>query len=80
MQSRIQKWGNSLAVRLPKAIADEIGLTQDATVELQVEDGAVVIRPISQIHYNLEDLLAHVTDDNRHGETNKGGPIGREIW
>jgi antitoxin MazE len=78
MQSRIQKWGNSLAVRIPKVLADEVGLTNNTFVELAIKDGQIVIRPILAQQYRLDDLLAQITDDNLHGEINTGNAIGKE--
>ena len=78
MRARIQRWGNSLAVRIPKPFAAEAGLEQQSEVDVAVVDGALVITPSSAPA--LDELLAQVTDENLHGEIDFGSPVGREAW
>jgi antitoxin MazE len=80
MRTRIQRWGNSLAVRIPKPFAAEAGLDQQSEVDVSVVDGSLVIKPCPEPSYSLEDLLAQVTDENLHAEIDMGPPVGREIW
>ena len=80
MESRVQKWGNSLAVRIPKPFASEVGLREDAQVELRVSEGALVITPLSRHEYRLSELLAGVRRSNIHGEIHTGRPRGWESW
>ena len=80
MHSRVQKWGNSLAVRIPKPFAQEVGLERDAEVEISVDDGNIVISPRSVHAYRLADLLAGVTKRNLHGEVDAGPAVGHEAW
>ncbi len=80
MKTQIQKWGNSLAVRIPKAFANDLGLDQDSTIELVLEDGCLVLKPAALPKYELSRLLSKVTEDNRHGEYDFGGPAGAEQW
>ncbi len=80
MQTRIQKWGNSLALRIPKTFALEAGFGQDSPVEVSLEEGKIVIRPIREIAYSLEELMAGVTDENLHGEISTGPAVGNEAW
>ncbi|MBN1967565.1 MAG: AbrB/MazE/SpoVT family DNA-binding domain-containing protein [Anaerolineae bacterium] len=80
MITRIQKWGNSLALRIPKPFADAAGLDQNSPVEITFADGKIVVSPVSEPAYSLEGLLSQVTDDNLHGETDTGVPVGRESW
>lgn len=80
MQARIQKWGNSLAVRIPKAVATEAHLAQEAIVELAVHDGKLVIEPTKKKNYDLKLLIAGITPDNLHAEDIWGAPVGREAW
>lgn len=80
MESRVQKWGNSLAVRIPKPFAAEIGLREDAQVDISVDDGALVITPRSHQEFRLSDLLAGVRRSNLHGEISTGQPRGKESW
>lgn len=79
MRTRIQKWGNSLALRIPRALAEAAGLTQDSPVELRVIDGQLVVTSTAA-HYHLADLLAQITDENRHDEVDSGEPTGNEVW
>ena len=78
MTSRVQKWGNSLAVRIPKPLADEMKIGVNSSVQMMVEEGALVIVPDVQGEWSLNALLAAVTDENIHGEWEAGGPQGRE--
>jgi antitoxin MazE len=80
MEARIQKWGNSLALRIPQAFAAEAGLSQNTPVELTLEEGRLVIKPIPAHPYRLEDLLTRITPDNLHGETASGDRLGNETW
>ena len=79
MKTRVQKWGNSLAVRIPKAFAAEAGLHADAAVELSLVNGALVVR-LAAPPLSLEELLRGVTDDNRPGEWDTGPAVGKEAW
>ena len=80
MRAQIQKWGNSLAVRIPKAFAAELGLVQDSSVELALEDGSLVVRPSPSPEYHLSELLDRVTEDNLHTEEDYGRAVGNEEW
>ncbi len=80
MESRVQKWGNSLAVRIPKAFASEVGLRENAQVDLRVIEGTLVITPLPRHRYRLSDLLAGVRRSNLHSEVHTGFPRGRESW
>jgi antitoxin MazE len=80
MQTKIQKWGNSLAVRIPKAVADETGIGEETAVEMQIVNGEIHIIPIVPQEYDLDELLARITTDNRHEEVDTGNPTGNEVW
>jgi antitoxin MazE len=80
MKTQVQKWGNSLALRIPKAFAADLGLAQDTPVELSLEDGNLVIRPSPTQRYELSSLLTQVTEANVHGEQNYGEAVGSEEW
>lgn len=81
MKARVQKWGNSLAVRIPKAFAAELGLEADTPIELSVRDNKLVIeRDEDCLEISLDDLLAGVTDENIHEEIRTGPPVGNEAW
>jgi antitoxin MazE len=79
MQTRIGKWGNSLAVRLPRGCVADLGLKEDANLEISVVDGGLLLRPAKPA-YSLEDLVAGITEENRHGEADWGDAVGREVW
>jgi len=80
MQTRIQKWGNSLGLRIPKAFAEEAGVQAGSEVDLSVEDGDLIIRPTRLPKYELRILLRRVTAKNVHDEVETGEPVGREVW
>jgi len=80
MRTRVQKWGNSLALRIPKSFATEIGLQRNSTVELSLVEGRLVIMPVVESALTLEHLLAQVTEGNLHGEIETGPAVGREAW
>ena len=80
MQTKIQKWGNSLAIRIPKSFALDINLKQDEFVDLSVDESKIIITPIGGKKYSLEELLKGVSKNNLHGEIDTGSPIGKEIW
>ena len=78
MLTTFSKWGNSRALRIPKAIALDAGLDIGAKVELRVVDGALHVVP--EPSYTLEELVAQITPENRHEEWDTGPPVGKEIW
>jgi antitoxin MazE len=78
MRTKVQKWGNSLGLRIPKPFAEEVGLADDAEVELSLSEGALLIRPARS--WTLDELLQGVTESNLHGELDFGPAVGREIW
>jgi antitoxin MazE len=80
MQARVQKWGNSLAVRIPKSFAAESHLAQNSVVEMTVENGRIVLLPVSQPEITLSHLLEGITADNLHGETETETSVGQEAW
>ncbi|HXU44007.1 MAG TPA: AbrB/MazE/SpoVT family DNA-binding domain-containing protein [Thermoanaerobaculia bacterium] len=80
MHGKIQRWGNSLAVRIPKAFALGVGFDEDTPVEISVSDGDLVISALPTPVYTLEQLLAGITDENLHEEVATGPPVGNEVW
>ncbi|MBI3973733.1 MAG: AbrB/MazE/SpoVT family DNA-binding domain-containing protein [Chloroflexi bacterium] len=80
MRARVQKWGNSLALRIPKPYAEEIQLEQDAPVDLYIIDGKLVITPVIEPAAELAELLEQVTEQNLHREVDTGWPVGNEVW
>jgi antitoxin MazE len=81
MATTVQKWGNSLGIRIPKSIAEQVGLDNGTEVEFEVARGVLTIRPrrTRRRKYKLADLLAKMKGSNRHGEIFRDGPVGREI-
>jgi antitoxin MazE len=80
MKARVQKWGNSLALRIPKAFANEIGLQRETTVEVSLAEGKLVITNIAKPELTLKQLLAKVNSDNLHYEIDTGYAVGNEMW
>jgi len=80
MRTRVQKWGNSLALRIPKTFAVEVGLQKEASVEISLADGGLVIRPVAEAKLTLKKLLASVTKENLHHEVDTGPAVGNEAW
>ena len=80
MQTKIKKWGNSLALRIPKSFALNANLRQDELVDISIDKERIIITPIGQKEYWLDELLAGVSEDNLHGEFDTGVPVGKEIW
>ncbi|MGB6230194.1 MAG: AbrB/MazE/SpoVT family DNA-binding domain-containing protein [Litorimonas sp.] len=78
MRGTVRKWGNSAAVRLPAAVMQAARLELNAPVEVREEDGRVVIEPVRDAEAALADLLAGITDENRHEVVNVGPPVGDE--
>ncbi len=80
MQTRIQRWGNSLGLRIPKAFAEQAGVEAGSEVDLALEDGELIIRPAREPKYGLAALVRGITDENVHAEVETGPPVGREVW
>jgi antitoxin MazE len=80
MQTKIQKWGNSLAIRIPKSFALNVNLKQNELVDISIDKGKIIISPIAQKEYSLEELLKGVSENNLHSEIDTGAPAGKEIW
>jgi antitoxin MazE len=80
METRVQRWGNSLALRIPKPLADEVGLTVNTPVQLSLRDKQLVIVPVLKPALSLDALLAQVTATNRHNEVDTGPAVGGESW
>ncbi|MFN2454805.1 MAG: AbrB/MazE/SpoVT family DNA-binding domain-containing protein [Pyrinomonadaceae bacterium] len=80
MKAQIQRWGNSLALRIPKSFAVESGIEQGSAVEVSLNRGKIVVTPITEPEFTLEELLAGVTKRNLHGEFDTGEAAGKEDW
>lgn len=77
--TQVARWGNSLGLRLPKSVAQEAQLGEGDSVDVSVDNGAIVIR-LSRPRYSLEELVKRITPRNRHGESDWGAPVGHEAW
>ncbi|MCD6358855.1 MAG: AbrB/MazE/SpoVT family DNA-binding domain-containing protein [Dehalococcoidia bacterium] len=80
MQSHVRKWGNSLALRIPKPFAQEMGLDHDMKVDLSLEDKKLIVIPATEPHVTLERLLEQITEANIYHEIDTGPAIGKEVW
>jgi antitoxin MazE len=80
MHVRVQKWGNSLAVRIPKPLAEDAEVREGTLLNLAVSEGKVVATPVEKKKQSLKQLLAKVTRKNLHAEVDFGPSVGREIW
>ena len=80
MVATIAKWGNSLAVRIPQHLAQEINLSEGCQVQLVLIDGKLTIEPITRQRYSLEELVEAITPENLHNEIDSGVAVGNEVW
>jgi antitoxin MazE len=81
MRARVQRWGNSLAVRIPRTFGRERNLRPESPVEITLDDGRLILKPVSEVGVpSLEQLLETVTEDNLHTEVPTGPSVGREVW
>jgi len=79
MQTRVQTWGNSLGVRIPRDLAEEVGLGAGSEVSLSAKDGELVVKPSIPARICLDDLLAEVSEENLHSSIDTGAAVGAEI-
>lgn len=77
MRVQLSKWGHSLAVRIPRAFAEQLGVTDGSAIEMAATGERIVLE---KPKYTLQGLLDGVTPENLHGETDVGKPVGREEW
>ncbi len=81
MNIHVRKWGNSAAVRIPAAVLEAAGLKPDDAVEVREQDGRVVIEKARVPEApTLDELLAGITQENLHEETDWGPPADKEFW
>ncbi len=79
MKATVQKWGNSLAVRIPKNITKDTSVTEGSNIDIMVENGNIILSPIKK-EYSLKELLNNITIENIHAEISTGEITGGEIW
>ena len=78
MPATVQKWGNSLGIRIPKKVAEEFGIVNGSQMEIIVKEGQIILEP-AKIELTLEELMAQITPENHHEEIDFGKPEGNEL-
>jgi len=76
----VQRWGNSSAVRIPKKVMEQAGLSDGDQVAFEVEEPGLIVIKTAKKEQTLEELLGQVTARNRHNEVDWGIPVGNEVW
>jgi antitoxin MazE len=79
MMVKTAQWGNSIGVRIPKALAKRAGISMGTTVEIDEAGDGIVIKPVRKKEYSLKELVKGITRQNRHGEVDFRRPVGKEI-
>lgn len=79
MKTTVQKWGNSLAVRIPHNISKDTKVVEGSSLEILVKDGNIILSP-SKKEYSLKELLKGINEENIHEEITTGDRIGGEVW
>jgi antitoxin MazE len=79
MKTTIQKWGNSLAIRIPKSITKDSRVSEGSNIDILVENGKIILSP-GRKEYSLKELLKNITNENIHSEISTGDQTGGEIW
>ena len=77
-KAQVVKWGNSLAVRIPKAVAEEAQVKEGDAIVIKAARGRIILQPTERIP-TLEELVAQITPENRHEEIQTGPEVGKEI-
>lgn len=80
MQTKVQKWGNSLGVRIPRPLADQARIGEGSVIDIEEKGGEIIIKLVAPAEYTLDELVSGITEENRHSETKTGAPVGREVW
>lgn len=80
MRARVQKWGNSLALRIPRSFAEEAGISEGCAIEMSLDDGVIHVRAVQRGRWRLDELVAEITDENLHDEWDSGTAAGGEAW
>ena len=80
MRVFVKKWGNSASVRIPASVMAAAALSLDQLVDVREEAGRIVIEPIREETFDIDELVAGITSDNRHEPIDTGAPRGREFW
>ena len=80
MLTKVQKWGNSLGLRIPRSFAEEAGVEAGSAVDISIRRGDLVVKPARRRKYRLKDLLRQINAKNIHAEVDASASVGREIW
>lgn len=80
MKTVVHRWGNSLALRIPRTYAQETRISEGSEVELTLKSGALIVKAVTRKRHSLSDLLKHVTPSNRHASVATGNVVGSEVW
>ncbi len=80
MRIKVKKWGNSLALRIPKAFAFQSKIREDEYVNLILEGNKIFIEPVDEKKYSLKELVSGIDKTNLHSEIDFGKPVGNEKW
>ncbi len=80
MKVKIQQWGHSLGIRIPKAYARDVSLRKGSVVDITEAKGKLVIIPVEEPEFSLKELLSGITNKNIHHEVDTGAPAGKEVW
>lgn len=80
MKTAVQRWGNSLALRIPRSFAAETKISEGSEVELTIRANSLVVRPVVRQRHRLDDLLKRVNARNRHEAVVTGPAVGKEAW
>lgn len=80
MVTRIQRWGNSLGLRIPKSIAEDAGVEAGSPVDISIEGDRLIVQPVRSARYDLKALVSQIRDENLHDEIPTGDAVGREAW
>lgn len=78
MVAKVSQWGNSLGVRIPKSVADRLGLKDGSELNMRLDDNVITLEPVKS-RFTLEDLVSQITDENRHLSIDTGEPMGNEL-
>jgi len=78
MEAMVQKWGNSLGIRIPNLIVREFSLKNGSVVNINDNGNEITIKPVKKSR--LSEMLNNINDENIHGEITTTGPVGKEIW
>jgi antitoxin MazE len=79
MVTKVQKWGNSLGIRIPKFYAQKVKIESGSTIDIEIEDEKLIIKP-GRHSYKLKDLVSKINNKNIHSEVDTGNQVGKEIW